>query len=106
DGARLRFHCWWASERTMAAAEALYPNPTHANWFENFPWTRLAGVTMPTEDKPMVDIDEERGNPVRVRELLGDGTFGGAYQRRDEDTLRLWSLAVEEVRELLESGWG
>src|SRR5262245_20509502 len=23
DGARLRFHSWWASERTMAAAEAL-----------------------------------------------------------------------------------
>jgi creatinine amidohydrolase len=105
DRAQLRFHSWWASERTMAAAEALYPNPTHANWFENFPWTRLEGVTMPAEDKPMASIDEERGNPDRVREILGDGTFGGAYRRPDEDMLKLWSLAVEEARELLESGW-
>jgi creatinine amidohydrolase len=105
EGASLRFHSWWASERTMAAADALYPNPTHANWFENFPWTRLAGVSMPAEDKPMATIDEERGNPVRVREILGDGTFGGAYQRPDEEMLELWSTAVQEVRELLETGW-
>lgn len=105
DGARLRFHSWWASERTTATAEALHPDPTHANWFENFPWTRLAGVAMPAEDKPMAAIDEERGNPARVRELLGDGTFGGAYERPDEDMLKLWSVAVEEVRDLIESGW-
>jgi creatinine amidohydrolase len=103
--ARLRFHSWWASERTMAAADALYPNPTHANWFENFPWTRLPGVAMPAGDKPMATIDEERGNPVRVREILGDGTFGGAYKRPDEDMLELWATAVQEVRELLESGF-
>jgi creatinine amidohydrolase len=106
EGARLRFHSWWASERTTAEAEALYPNPTHANWSENLPWTRLAGVTMPTEDKPMAAIEEERGNPPpRIREVLGDGSFGGAYQRPDEDMLRLWATAVEEVRELLGSGW-
>ncbi len=105
DDARVRFHNWWASERTVAAAEALYANPTHANWFENFPWTRLAGVAMPAGDKPMAALDEERGDPARIREILGDGTFGGAYERPDEDMLKLWSVAVEEVRELLESGW-
>ena len=105
DGASLRFHSWWASERTMAAADALHPNATHANWFENFPWTRLAGVAVPTEDKPAAAIDEERGNPARIREILGDGSFGGAYQRPDEEMLTLWSTAVQEVRELLASGW-
>ena len=104
DGARLRFHSWWASERTTAAAEALHPNPSHANWFENFPWTRLAGVAMPAGEKPMADIDEDRGNPARIREILGDGTFGGAYERPDEQMLKLWSTAVEEVRELIDSG--
>jgi creatinine amidohydrolase len=105
DGARLRFHSWWASERTLAAARALHPNPSHANWFENFPWTRLAGVAMPAGEKPTVEIDEDRGNPARIREILGDGTFGGAYERPEADMLQLWSTAVEEVRELLESGW-
>jgi len=104
DGARLRFHSWYAGERAMAAAEALYPHPTHANWFENFPWTRLAGVAVPSAEKPVPEIDEF-GDPLRVRETLGDGTFGGAYERPDEEMLGLWRVAVAEVRELLESGW-
>ena len=103
-GARLRFHSWWAGERTDAAAKALYPHPSHANWFENFPWTRLPGVELPVEDKPVPEIPEH-DDPRRVRETLGDGTFGGAYERPDEDMLKLWSVAVQEVRELLESGW-
>jgi len=104
DSAHLRFHSWYAGERAMAAAEALYPSPSHANWFENFPWTRLAGVTMPAEPKPMPEIDEF-GDPAQVRLALGDGTFGGDYERPDEKMLQLWSIAVAEVRELLESGW-
>jgi creatinine amidohydrolase len=104
EGTTLRFHSWWTSERVEAAAEALYPNPTHANWFENFPWTRLEGVTPPAEDKP-VPGTIPFGDPVKMRETLGDGTFGGAYQRPDEEMLELWKVAVAEVRELIESGW-
>ena len=104
DGARLRFHSWWTSERVEATAEAIYPNPTHANWFENFPWTRLEGVTLPSEDKPMPP-EIPFGDPVAMRATLGDGTFGGAYERPDEEMRRLWEIAVAEVRELIESGW-
>jgi creatinine amidohydrolase len=103
---RVRFHSWYAGERAVAAADATYANATHANWFENFPWTRLDGVTMPTGEKPMAAIDEERGDPARIREILGDGTFGGAYERPDEEMLALWTVAVEEVRDLIEHGWG
>ena len=35
------FHSWWSSERVVAAAKEIDPEPSHANWFENFPWTRL-----------------------------------------------------------------
>ena len=99
------FHSWWVSDGVQAAARQIDPLPSHANWFENFPWTRLAGVAMPAEDKPVPEIDEDRGNPARIREILGDGTFGGAYERPDEEMLELWSTAVDEVRELLDSGW-
>ena len=34
-----------------------------------------------------------------------DATFGGAYARPDEEVLTLWEVAVDEVRELIESGW-
>jgi len=103
DGSRLRFHSWWAGERADAAAEALHPDPTHANWVENFPWTRLAGVAVPAEAKPMVAIDEMGGDPTDIRRALGDGTFGGSYQRPDDEMQSLWEVAVAEVRDLLDS---
>jgi creatinine amidohydrolase len=104
EGAQLRFHSWWVSDRVQETARAIYSDPTHANWFENFPWTRLEGVTMPAEDKPVPETIPF-GDPAAMRATLGDGTFGGAYERPDADMLGLWKVAVEEVRELLERGW-
>ena len=73
---------------------------------ENFPWTRLAGVAMPEEQKPMIDIARLR---LRIRAgtraLLGDGNFGGLYQRRDDEMGAIWNVAVEETRALLTEGW-
>jgi creatinine amidohydrolase len=43
--------------------------------------------------------------PQEWREALGDGSFGGPYQRPDEDVLRVWAAAVDELRARLESGW-
>ena len=54
----------------------------------------------------MADITRMRElDPQAVRELLGDGSLGGLYERPDEDVLRVWQAGVEEVRELIESGW-
>jgi creatinine amidohydrolase len=55
------------------------------------------------ERKPLVgDLGIE---PRRVREQLGDGSYGGLYERPDEDVLRVWAAGVGEVRDLLASGW-
>jgi creatinine amidohydrolase len=43
--------------------------------------------------------------PAEIRELLGDGVFEGAYELPDEETEGVWRTGVEEVRQLLESGW-
>ena len=43
--------------------------------------------------------------PKALRAYLGDGNFGGYYQRPDEDMLAIWQVAVEETRELLEGPW-
>ena len=72
---------------------------------ENFPWTRLPGVEMPTTQRPMVDLAKVRLlDPVALREYLGDGNYGGLYQRSDDDMLALWEVAVEETRALLSQG--
>lgn len=100
------FHSWWSSERVQATAREVDPEPSHANWFENFAWTRLAGIELPRERKPPLDFDAFRAaGPAQVRQLLGDGVFEGAYQLPDEQVERVWRAGVEEVRELLESGW-
>jgi creatinine amidohydrolase len=99
-------HSWWSSERVLAAAREVDPEPSHANWFENFPWTRLAGVELPGGRKPKLDQAAYRvAGPAELRELLGDGVFEGPYEVPDEQAERVWRAGVEEVRELLENGW-
>ncbi len=106
DDAQAIFHSWWSSERVNAAAKEVDPEPSHANWFENFPWTRLPGVELPQERKPPLDEVAYRvAGPKQVRELLGDGVFAGPYELPDDQVARVWQAGVEEVRELLESGW-
>jgi creatinine amidohydrolase len=99
------FHNWWAGPKVREVAEAIDPEYSHANWGENFPWTRLAGVELP-ERKPMMDEAAYLvAGPAQLREVIGDGSFGGLYQRSDEEMQRIWAAGVAEVRELLESGW-
>jgi creatinine amidohydrolase len=99
------FHNWWVGPKTWAIVESIGQG-SHASWMENFPWTRLEGVELPDDEKPMLDEVAYRVvAPDRVRDLIGDGSFGGVYERPDEDMLRIWRAGVEEVRELLESGW-
>ncbi len=43
--------------------------------------------------------------PPRMRALIGDGNYGGRYQRPDEDMLAIWAVAVEETRALIADGW-
>ena len=46
-----------------------------------------------------------RSSPVAARRVAGDGSFGGRYERPDEEVLELWRAGVEGVRALLEGGW-
>ena len=43
--------------------------------------------------------------PEQLRDVIGDGSFGGLYRRDDDEMLRIWQTGVEEVRDLLERGW-
>jgi creatinine amidohydrolase len=104
--AQARFHNWWAGPRVWQVVQEVDPKASHASWMESFPWTRLAGVEVPGEAKPMQDATRLAVlDPAGVRELLGDGSYGGRYERPDADVLRVWSAGVAEVRELLEHSW-
>jgi creatinine amidohydrolase len=95
------WHDWWRAPRMWEAVRALDPAGTHASWMESFPWTRLEGVLVPDAAKP--EVGPPAGDPASVRAQLGDGSYGGAYAKPDDDMRRLWTIGVGETRERIES---
>jgi creatinine amidohydrolase len=105
-GVQVKFHNWWNAPKTYAKVLEIDTVASHASWMENFPWTRLKGVTMPTQRKPMIELSYMRVlDPAGVRKYLGDGNFGGYYERPDNEMQAIWDVAVLETRALLEEGW-
>lgn len=102
----IKFHNWWNAPETWAKAQAIDKTGSHANWMENFPWTRLTHAPAPEGEKPVVDMALMKASPPDIaRDILGDGAFGGPWQRPDEEMLALWEIGVKEVREALEDPW-
>ena len=103
---RIKFHNWWNAPKVWAQVQAIDPVASHASWMENFPWTRLANVEMPLEQKPMSDLEKlRRVDPKSLRQYLKDGNYGGLYQRDDEAMTKIWQTGVEETRALLSEDW-
>ena len=105
-GMRVKFHNWWNAPKVWAQVQATDPVASHASWMENFPWTRLANVKLPSEQKPLTDLEKIRQlDPKTLRSYLKDGNWGGVYQRDDEEMLKIWNVGVEETSELLSGNW-
>ena len=93
-------HNWWNAPRTWQAVQEIDPVASHGSWMENFPWNRVAPA--PAGQKPLADLDKlRRLPPPAVRELIGDGNYGGDYEKPDERMLALWNIAVEETRAII-----
>jgi creatinine amidohydrolase len=102
----IKFHNWYNAPRTWAAAMALDPSASHGNWFENFACTRLAHAPSPEGRKAPVNTALMKASPpAKVREMLGDGSFGGPWQMPDEQTQAIWDAGVAETREALDGPW-
>ena len=105
-GVRVRVHSWWNAPRVWAKVRALDPESSHASWMESFPWTRVAGARAPDGRKPMADTAALRAmSPTEVRAALGDGSFGGVYERAAADHEAVWRQGVEETRAAIEGPW-
>jgi creatinine amidohydrolase len=105
-GVTVKWHNWWNAPRTAAAVSAIDDVASHASWMENFAWTRLAGVKAPAGKKPMIDLSRMRlMDATAVRAYLGDGNFGGAYEKPDDQMMTVWREGVAETREALEGPW-
>ena len=102
----IKFHSWWRAPKTWAKVQEIDPIASHASWMENFPITRLANVAQPSMQKSMVDYSQLASMTAQeARALLGDGNFGGDYEKPDAVMAALWQVAVAETRELLMEPW-
>jgi creatinine amidohydrolase len=105
-GVAVKWHNWWNAPRTAAAVAAIDGDASHASWMENFAWTRLPNVDLPGGKKPMIDLGRMRVmDAAAVRAYLGDGNFGGAYQKPDDLMMQVWRAGVDETREAIEGPW-
>lgn len=105
-GVHVKFHNWWNAPKTWAKVQATDKMGSHASWMENFPWTRLAGVAVPAEQKIVPDrTGKARLVGTEMRTAYGDGNYGGVYERPDAEMLALWDVAIAETRTLITDGW-
>ncbi len=91
-------HHWWKAPAAVQFYAEHKLAPAHANWSENFPFTRVAEV--PDGEKPATGVTPYMPAD-QVRQRLGDGSFGGPYQVADDITQALFQVAVDEVVQLL-----
>ena len=102
----IKYHPWWAGTKVTEASRKIDPVGSHASWIENFPWTRLVNAPAPDGEKTLIDFEQlDMSNPKDIRALIGDGNFGGAYQKPDDVMLEIWKIGVEETRAKLEGPW-
>ncbi|MDR3517248.1 MAG: creatininase family protein [Azospirillaceae bacterium] len=104
--ATVKFHNWWNAPRTWEKVLEIDPVAGHASWMESFAWTRINDAPVPETQKPIADVARLRTlNPAQLRDALGDGNFGGAYQKPDEIMMALWAVAVAETRDIIATNW-
>lgn len=106
-GHKVKTFNWWTAPETSKKIHEIDTVGSHASWMENFPWTRLEGIVLPEGQKEIFDKDRKAVlDPAEMRRVLGDGNYGGAYQKTDEEMLALWDVAVMECRDTLAGEWG
>ncbi len=106
EGVQLRWHDWWKAPDVRAAIDAIDPDASHASWMETFEWTRVEGIETPQGHKSPVDLsDRNEISPARFRQVIGDGSFGGDYERSSEEMTAIWKVAVRDTRSLLTEEW-
>ncbi len=101
DGhARIEWYNWWRSPVVAAFGQEHGLKLDHANWGENFPFNRVA--ESPKGEKPMVNLGYLADGQA-VRDVLGDGNYGGPYQVDDALMNELFNRVVDEATGLMQA---
>lgn len=95
---KLGWYNWWKSSSVAAVAQAHNLTTFHASWMEAFPFLRTPG--MPEGEKQPFETDLILPS-IRVKEVLRDGVYGGAYKASDEIMDEIFNAALQDILHLL-----
>ena len=96
---QISWYSWWTARSVEEVAARHKIKPSHANWLEAFPFTRVCDL--PSEDKPIPSF-KGMPNAEETRLIYGDGSFGGPYQVDPAIMDELFTAALQDVLYLLE----
>lgn len=91
---RIAWYDWWRENASRQFQSEHNLRLDHANWGENFPFTRVAEV--PTGSKPPINLAMLDAGQT-MRDVLGDGSYGGDYQVDDRLMEELFMRVVAEI---------
>ncbi len=91
---RIAWYDWWRENASRQFQSEHNLRLDHANWGENFPFTRVAEV--PAGSKPPINL-AMLDTGQTMRDVLGDGSYGGDYQVDDRLMEELFMRVVAEI---------
>lgn len=100
----LDWYDWWREAVVKQFEAEVGMTIDHANWGENFPFSRVSDLPaeIRSTTKPRINLElVDAGNGIR--EVAGDGNFGGAYQADDTLMNQLFWRVVEDVARRLQA---
>jgi creatinine amidohydrolase len=98
-GLQVQWYAWWMSHSVEAVAVRHDLKPSHANWLEAFPFTRVADL--PEGEKVPPVVPSEVMDAQTTRAVYGDGSFGGRYQAEPEVMQEMFDACLTDVLRML-----
>ena len=95
---RLAWYAWWTARSVLEVAQKYELKPTHANWLEAFPFTRVTELPAEVKTPPRVP---GLMNAETARQVYGDGSFGGPYSAPEPVMEEIFRTALEDILQLL-----
>jgi len=96
---KVAFYAWWTAHSVGEVALRHKLKPSHANWLEAFPFTRVSNLPEGEKAPPSF---KGLPNAAQARQLYGDGSFGGPYSADPAIMDELFAAALQDVLYLLD----
>jgi len=98
-GLQVAWYSWWQSHSVEELARRHRLKPSHASWMEAFAFTRVSELPEGEKTPPAY-----RGllSAAQMRQVMGDGVFGGAYQADEAIMQELFAVCLQDVLHLLD----